>query len=196
MYIQHKLSHTYTCTRLHVSAKHVYWYKLMYYFICICRCMWMTADMMHGIKIGKRLCGISVYWNNRDALFVQFIENQRPLHVSSIICSSSGGAKQTAFGILHACNVGWQTAIVLQPTDITRTQYTKCRLCSASWGWASNAWNMLLNKLNKRYITLVSLYWCTMMYGQQNIKRTGSCEFNANWIADDARMKTKQIGLC
>jgi hypothetical protein len=30
------------------------------------------------------------------------------------------------------------TAIVPQPTDI-RTQYTKCCLCSASWGWASNA---------------------------------------------------------
>jgi hypothetical protein len=25
-----------------------------------------------------------------------------------------------------------ETAIVAQPTDITRTQYTKCRLCSAS----------------------------------------------------------------
>jgi hypothetical protein len=22
------------------------------------------------------------------------------------------------------------------------TQYTKCSICSASWGWASNAWNM------------------------------------------------------
>jgi hypothetical protein len=32
--------------------------------------------------------------------------------------------------------------ILVQPTDITRTQYTKCRLCSASWGGASNARNM------------------------------------------------------
>jgi hypothetical protein len=30
----------------------------------------------------------------------------------------------------------------VQPTDITRTQYTKCRLCSASWSWSSNARNM------------------------------------------------------
>jgi hypothetical protein len=29
-----------------------------------------------------------------------------------------------------------------QPTDIIRTQYTKCRLFNASWGWASNARNM------------------------------------------------------
>jgi hypothetical protein len=46
------------------------------------------------------------YWNQRDALFVQFIENQRSLHVSSITCSS-GGAEQTAFGILRAYNVSW-----------------------------------------------------------------------------------------
>jgi hypothetical protein len=30
-----------------------------------------------------------------------------PLHVSSISCSSSRGAKQTAFGILGAYNVSW-----------------------------------------------------------------------------------------
>jgi hypothetical protein len=31
---------------------------------------------------------------------------------------------------------------LVQPTDITRTQYTKCRLWRASWGRASNARNM------------------------------------------------------
>jgi hypothetical protein len=57
------------------------------------------------------------------------------------------------------------TPILVQPTDITRTQYTrtKCRLWSASWGWASNDRNMyralILNKLNKNWIMLVSLYW-------------------------------------
>jgi hypothetical protein len=55
-----------------------------------------------------------------------------------------------------------------------RTHYTKCRLCTASWGWASNVRNMkghsILNKLNEKFITLVSLYWYTMMHGQQNIK--------------------------
>jgi hypothetical protein len=44
---------------------------------------------------------------------------------------------------------------------------------SASWGWASNARNvyrpLILNKLNKNYITLVSRYWYTVMHGQQNI---------------------------
>jgi multisubunit Na+/H+ antiporter MnhB subunit len=34
------------------------------------------------------------------------------------------------------------TPLLVQPTDITHTQYTKCRLWSTSWGWASNARNM------------------------------------------------------
>jgi hypothetical protein len=62
--------------------------------------------------------------------------------------------------LCHNCSF---IVIVAQPTDITRTQYTKCRLCSASWGWASDVWNMhrllILNKLNEKCITLVSLYW-------------------------------------
>jgi hypothetical protein len=32
--------------------------------------------------------------------------------------------------------------VPVQPTDVARTQYTKCRFRNASWGWASNAWNM------------------------------------------------------
>jgi hypothetical protein len=60
--------------------------------------------------------------------------------------------------------------VLLQTTGITRTQYIKCRLCSASWRWASNARNMyrplILNKLNKKYITLVSLYWSSKLFGQ------------------------------
>jgi hypothetical protein len=37
---------------------------------------------------------------------------------------------------------GCTTPILVQPTDITRTQYTECRLRRASWGWASNVRNM------------------------------------------------------
>jgi hypothetical protein len=61
---------------------------------------------------------ISVYWNQRDALFIQFIENQRPLHVSSITCSSSGGSAQTA------CTNGiWHIAVSLQPCHSQLTLY-------------------------------------------------------------------------
>jgi hypothetical protein len=41
---------------------------------------------------------------------------------------------------------------LVQPTDITHMQYTKCRLCSAPWRWACSARNMykllIHNKLN------------------------------------------------
>jgi hypothetical protein len=47
-------------------------------------------------------------------------------------------------------------------------------LWCTSWGWASNALNMykplILNQLNRKFITFVSLNWCNMMHGQQNIK--------------------------
>jgi hypothetical protein len=57
----------------------------------------------------------------------------------------------------------------------------KCHLCSLSWRWACNAQNMyrtlILNKLNKKCITLVSLYWWTVMHSQQNIKYS----FSSKW---------------
>jgi hypothetical protein len=58
---------------------------------------------------------------------------------------------------------GWSvTPNVVHSTDITRTQYTKRRLCSTSWGYASNARNryrpLVLNKLNKKCIALISRY--------------------------------------
>jgi hypothetical protein len=54
---------------------------------------------------------ISASWNQRGARFIQFIEIQGPVHVSNITFSSSGGATQTAFGILRAYS-----------TSIIRTQ--------------------------------------------------------------------------
>jgi hypothetical protein len=89
--------------------------------------------------------------------------------------------------VLRACYVSWllqdwsgtgvgdsSTPILEQPTDITSTQYTKCRLCSDSWRWASKARNMqrplILNNLNSRCITLILLCWCYIMHGQQDIK--------------------------
>jgi hypothetical protein len=50
---------------------------------------------------------LPVQWKQRDAISIQFIKNQGPLHVSSITCSSSEGAIQTALGILRACYVSW-----------------------------------------------------------------------------------------
>jgi hypothetical protein len=42
----------------------------------------------------------------------------------------------------EAPGLEWNVPVLVQPTDITRTQYTKCRLWHTSWGWASNVRNM------------------------------------------------------
>jgi hypothetical protein len=50
--------------------------------------------------------------------------------VSSVTCSSLGDAAQSPLGIcVRVTSVG---CTGVQPTDITRTQYTKCRLFSSS----------------------------------------------------------------
>jgi hypothetical protein len=73
-----------------------------------------------------------------------------------------------------------RTKVGVQPADITRTQYIKCRFCSASWRWASNARKtqrpLILNKLNKMCITLGSLYWCNWIkyYDGVSHLQTGS----------------------
>jgi hypothetical protein len=100
---------------------------------------------------------ISVQWNQRDAILIQFIENQGSLHVSSITCSSSGGSLQPCHSQL-----------------IEDTLNNQIRLWSAFLGWVSKARNtqraLILNKLNEKFITLVSLYWYIMMHGQLHIK--------------------------
>jgi hypothetical protein len=60
------------------------------------------------------------------------------------------------------------TPILVQPTDITHTQYTKCRLYIASWGWVRNARNMsrplIIGKLNKKWWS-----WCQYVDGGNHI---------------------------
>jgi hypothetical protein len=54
---------------------------------------------------------------------------------------SETNAMHILFSLLRI-NGLYMFQILVQPTDITRTQYTKCRLCGASWGWESSAWHM------------------------------------------------------
>jgi hypothetical protein len=125
---------------------------------------------------------ISVQWNQRDALFIQLIRikvlyefwslfahpqeahTKGTWYIACVLCQLA------ALGLVWNCS----TPILVQPIDITHTQYIECRLLNASWGWARNVWNMqrplILNKMNKKCITLDPPYWCTMMRGQQNIK--------------------------
>jgi hypothetical protein len=53
--------------------------------------------------------------------FIPFIENQEPLHVSSITCLSSGGHAQTVFSIWRANNVrlqSWHNQLTLYARSI------------------------------------------------------------------------------
>jgi hypothetical protein len=110
--------------------------------IC-CRATWDTLDkhLTYFYVLLTLHHSVSAWWNQCDAIFIQFIENQGPLHVSSITCSSSGGTTKAAFSILRAYNVSWLWD-GWSFTDIIRTNYTKCRLCSASGGWTNYARNM------------------------------------------------------
>jgi hypothetical protein len=69
---------------------------------------------------------ISVYWHQRDALFIQFIENQGSIHFSSIRTHPQE----------VSTNGTWYIACVCQ------SAVPPSAFCSASWGWASNACNM------------------------------------------------------
>jgi hypothetical protein len=63
------------------------------------------------------------------------------------------------------------TPILVQPTYITRTQYTKRCWCSASWRWASNARNMyrplIHNELNTKSAS--QCYWVPFTYVQLDL---------------------------
>jgi hypothetical protein len=114
-----------------------------------------TTNVMHFLFNLLRIKILHMF----RALFAHLQEalNKRHLvycmRVMSVVCTRMGVA----------------TPILMQPTDITRKQYTKWRLYRDSWRWASNARNMwrvlILNKLNTKCITLILLYWYTTMHG-------------------------------
>jgi hypothetical protein len=63
--------------------------------------------------------------------------------------------------ILYARNI--RNAVCITPPEDEQLMFETCR----------GPWFSM--KLNEMCITLVSLYWCTMMHGQQNIKSVFAC---------------------
>jgi hypothetical protein len=85
-----------------------------------------------------------------------------PLHVSSITCSPSGGDTQVALGMLSVCYVSWLHKLTLvQPTD-EHARGIPSASCLAhpeeEQVMLETSRGINLNKLNKKCITLVSLY--------------------------------------
>jgi hypothetical protein len=88
-----------------------------------------------------------------------------PLQVSSITCSSLGGAPTNSIRYI-AC-VQYQLAVAWLRWNCT------------SWGWASNARNLqrllILNTLNEKCITLVSLHWWHVHINMEVANNTETC---------------------
>jgi hypothetical protein len=104
----------------------------------------------------------SVKWNQHDALFIQFIENRGPVHVSSISCSSSGGASQTAFRFtgsftatvpqltLYARNI--RNSVCVAPPEDEQVILETCRGPWFSINWMKSA---------SRWFHYTDILWCT-----------------------------------
>jgi hypothetical protein len=87
---------------------------------------------------------ISVQWNQRDALSFNLLRI-KGLYMfrTSLAHPQEALLKQHLVYCVRIMSVSFgMVATLPQPTDIICTQHTKCHLCSASWGWASNARNM------------------------------------------------------
>jgi hypothetical protein len=117
---------------------------LMFCWPCVVVYQYSTTNIMHILFNLLRIEGLYMF----RALLAHIQEAQH----------------KQKLGILCACYFSWlHTPILVQPADITHTQYMKCRLCSVFWRWPSNARIMykplILNKLNKKCITLVVLHW-------------------------------------
>jgi hypothetical protein len=91
--------------------------------------------MFHGLMNNLGYSTADYHKHHKSLLRV------KGLHVLSITCSSSGGSG-TWYTACMLCQLAAPGSILVQPTDMTCTQYTKFHLCNTSRGWASNAWNM------------------------------------------------------
>jgi hypothetical protein len=135
-------------------------------------------------------------WRNESQPF--FTVKTKPKHVERAILwqkiyqYSETNVMQFLFSLLRIKDLYMFRALLAHPYEVLHKQHlvycmrvmsVGCTragvplqsLSSTSWGWASNARNtprpLILKKLNKKCITLVSLYWYTVMHGQQNIRQ-------------------------
>jgi hypothetical protein len=112
---------------------------------CITVYQYSETNVMHLLLNLLRIKGLYMFW----ALLAH---PQEALHERNLVyCMRVMSVGCTRVGV----------EILVQPTDITHMQNTKCYLWSTSRGWASSAQNiyrpLILDKLNKKCITLVSL---------------------------------------
>jgi hypothetical protein len=88
-------------------------------------CQYSETSMIHILFSLLRIKDLYMFW----ALLAHFQEVLHKWHL--VYCM-----------LVMSVSCNRSTSILVQPSDITRMQCTKCRLFRASWGWAGNAWNM------------------------------------------------------
>jgi hypothetical protein len=128
----------------------------MFCWPCIIIYQYSETNVMHFLFTLLRINGLYMF----RALLAHPQESLNKRNFVCCVCVMSVGC--TRIGVEVRCTSGTSyiacvlcqlaapgleysysfTQILVQPTDITSTQYTKYRLCSASWEWASNVRNM------------------------------------------------------
>jgi hypothetical protein len=119
--------------------------------------------------------------------FIHFIENQRPVHVLNITCSSSGGATQTAFGILREYNVStlWHGCSFTAHSQLIYARNILNAVCAAAPEdeqvmLETYKRPLILNKLNEKCISCfhyTDILWCTV---SKTLNWTCTCFLN--WL--------------
>jgi hypothetical protein len=97
------------------NQKFWYCFRVWYVMSHISGYQYNETNVMHFLFDLLRIKGLCMF----RALLVHPQEALNKLHLLYCVCVMSVGCTRTE-------------AELVQPTDITRTQYTKCRLCSAS----------------------------------------------------------------
>jgi hypothetical protein len=138
----------------------------------------MLFTLQVWMVTGKR-CSRRTDRKPKYPFFYQYNETN-VIHFSFVYWESRASACVKHYLLWDGCGFN---ATGPQPTDIKRKQYTKCSLCSASWGWTSNARNMqrplILNKRIKSascwfHYNDIRLLWCTVSKTLSNLCFTNS----------------------
>jgi hypothetical protein len=119
----YELQSTFMCSLTHSEEGSTY---LMFCWPCIIVYQYSETNVMNFLFSLLRIKGLYMF----RALLAHPQEALNKRHLVYCVRVMSVG-----------CYQDWSVA-AFQPTGITRTQYTKCRLFSVSWGWASNARNI------------------------------------------------------
>jgi hypothetical protein len=133
--------------------------KLLKY-LCTDKVLMMRKDLMFCWP-----CIIVYQYNEINVMHFSFnLLRIKGRYMFQALLSHPQEALHKRHSVYCVCIMSVGCGSVLHPTHsqltCSRTQYTKCRLCIPSWGWASSARNMLiLNKLNEKCVTLASLCW-------------------------------------